>query len=118
MVSEPGGAQITVNVVYSAAPRKVQEVWVHAALGCSVADVLAQAALQMGISAAQLQGLQLGVWGKKVAVNHPLSDADRLELYRPLTVDPKVARRARFARQGAKSAGLFAKRRANSKAGY
>jgi putative ubiquitin-RnfH superfamily antitoxin RatB of RatAB toxin-antitoxin module len=80
--------------------------------------VLAQAALQMGISAAQLQGLQLGVWGKKVAMDHPLSDADRLELYRPLTVDPKVARRARFVRQGAKSAGLFAKRRANSKAGY
>jgi len=33
-------------------------------------------------------------------------------------VDPKVARRERFARQGAKTAGLFAKRRAGAKAGY
>jgi putative ubiquitin-RnfH superfamily antitoxin RatB of RatAB toxin-antitoxin module len=72
----------------------------------------------MGISLAQLQGLGLGIWGKKVGMNHPLVDADRLELYRALTVDPKAARRARFVRQGAKAAGLFARRRANGKAGY
>ena len=43
---------------------------------------------------------------------------DRLELLRPLRVDPKVARRERFVGQGARSSGLFAKRRPNSKAGY
>jgi putative ubiquitin-RnfH superfamily antitoxin RatB of RatAB toxin-antitoxin module len=47
-----------------------------------------------------------------------LRDGDRLELLRPLRVDPKVARRERFTGQGARSAGLFAKRRPNSKAGY
>ena len=60
-----------------------------------------------------------GVWGKKVASSHILRDRDRLEVYRPLTVDPKVARRERFVRQGAKkAAGLFAKRRLGAKAGY
>jgi sulfur carrier protein len=47
-----------------------------------------------------------------------LQDGDRLEIYRPLKVDPKVARRERFARQGAKTTGLFAKRRPGAKAGY
>jgi hypothetical protein len=40
-----------------------------------------------------------------------LQTGDRLELYRPLLVDPKRARRERFARQGSRSAGLFARRR-------
>ncbi|MBW8723026.1 MAG: RnfH family protein, partial [Polaromonas sp.] len=43
---------------------------------------------------------------------------DRLEIYRGLRVDPKVARRERFNRQGVKRAGLFAKTRAGAKAGY
>jgi putative ubiquitin-RnfH superfamily antitoxin RatB of RatAB toxin-antitoxin module len=40
-----------------------------------------------------------------------LRDLDRIELYRPLKVDPKVARRERFQRQGARAAGLFARKR-------
>ena len=119
MASESGDrAQITVTVVYSPAPRMVQERAMQVPSGCLVADALAQAAPLLGIGAAQMRGLELGVWGKKVGLQHALRDADRLELYRALTVDPKVARRERFVRQGAKSAGLFAKRRANSKAGY
>jgi putative ubiquitin-RnfH superfamily antitoxin RatB of RatAB toxin-antitoxin module len=47
-----------------------------------------------------------------------LRDQDRVEIYRGLRVDPKVARRERFNRQGAKRAGLFAKTRAGAKAGY
>jgi hypothetical protein len=33
-------------------------------------------------------------------------------------VDPKVARRERFKKQGARGTGLFAKRRKGGKAGY
>jgi hypothetical protein len=41
-----------------------------------------------------------------------------VELVRPLLVDPKVARRERFRRQGSRAAGLFAGRRPGSKPGY
>ena len=41
-----------------------------------------------------------------------------IELYRPLKVDPKVARRQRFKRQGKGRTGLFAKRKSGSAAGY
>ncbi len=40
-----------------------------------------------------------------------LKDGDRVEIYRQLVVDPKVARRERFVRQGSRGAGLFAKDR-------
>ena len=61
---------------------------------------------------------QTAVWGKPVELTHTLKDGDRLEVLRPLRVDPKVARRERFQKQGAKTAGLFAKRRSGAKPGY
>ena len=59
-----------------------------------------------------------GVWGRKVPLSHVLKDGDRLELYRPLKVDPKLARKQRFQRQGKGRTGLFAKRRAGAVPGY
>lgn len=60
----------------------------------------------------------LGIWGRRVALSDVLKDGDRLELYRALRVDPKVARRQRFKRQGAKRSGLFAQRRPGAVPGY
>jgi len=64
------------------------------------------------------QDWHTAVWGKPVELTHTLKDGDRLEVLRPLRVDPKVARRERFQKQGARTAGLFAKRRAGAKPGY
>ena len=60
----------------------------------------------------------VGVWGRKAPPGQVLRDRDRIEIYRPLQVDPKVARRERFRKQGARSSGLFAHKRAGGKAGY
>ena len=54
----------------------------------------------------------------KAGPDSMLNDHDRIEIYRALRVDPKVARRERFNSQGAKRAGLFAKTRPGAKAGY
>ncbi len=40
--------------------------------------------------------LSLGIWGRACGLDQPLRDRDRLELYRPLQVDPKEARRLRY----------------------
>lgn len=61
---------------------------------------------------------QYGVWGRFVMLDTVLQDQDRLELYRPLLVDPKHARRERFQQQGARGTGLFARRRVGAKMGY
>lgn len=62
--------------------------------------------------------VSLSVWGRQVTRKHRLREGDRLEICRPLRVDPKVARRERFVAQGARGSGLFASRRSGSKAGY
>ncbi len=37
----------------------------------------------------------VGVFGRRVALDHRLADGDRVEVYRPLRTDPKEARRRR-----------------------
>ena len=48
---------------------------------------------------------KVGVWGRLAPPAQPLRDLDRVELYRPLQVDPKEARRLRYKgqRQGRKT---------------
>lgn len=62
--------------------------------------------------------LFLSVWGHPCELETLLKPLDRIEVSRALKVDPKVARRERFQAQGAKSAGLFAKKRPGAKSGY
>ena len=109
---------ISITVMYSPAPRVVHEVALVVELGCTVSQAVLQSGLLSSTSRADLDLLELGVWGRRVDAGHLLRACDRVEIYRPLRVDPKVARRERFASQGAKTAGLFAKRRSGGKAGY
>lgn len=37
----------------------------------------------------------VGIWGRSCALTQPVEDGDRVEIYRPLTIDPKEARRVR-----------------------
>ncbi len=41
----------------------------------------------------------VGVFGERVALDSPLRDGDRVEIYRPLALDPKQARRRRALRR-------------------
>jgi len=41
--------------------------------------------------------LQVGVFGQRRTLADRLHDGDRVEIYRPLTIDPKEARRVRAA---------------------
>ncbi|OZI22596.1 MULTISPECIES: RnfH family protein [Bordetella] len=46
----------------------------------------------------------VGIYGKSCQPGTPLSDGDRLEIYRPLTFDPKISRRRRAEHRRAKAA--------------
>nr|WP_315491438.1 RnfH family protein [uncultured Rhodoferax sp.] len=110
---------IAVTVVWSNQARQWEEQTLNLAEGSTVEQALLASGLVQQTNLASLSQAGQGVWGKKVGLSHVLRNQDRLEIYRPLTVDPKVARRERFVGQGAKkAAGLFAKRRAGAKAGY
>ncbi len=106
---------ISVILVYSPAPRQVIEKTLELPKGSTVLKAL-QAAEMLEIAIDPTN--TVGIWGKKTSPSHVLHDLDRIEIYRPLKVDPKVARRERFQKQGARTTGLFAKTRAGGKAGY
>ena len=43
-----------------------------------------------------LESIKVGIWGRNSTLAEALRDADRVEVYRPLQVDPKEARRLRY----------------------
>jgi putative ubiquitin-RnfH superfamily antitoxin RatB of RatAB toxin-antitoxin module len=84
-------AIIRVEVVY-ALPGEARALTVELPAGSRVRDALRASGLAAG------EGL-LGVFGKKVEPDAPLSDGDRVEIYRPLAMDPKEQRRQRARRR-------------------
>lgn len=109
---------IRVTLVHAPAPREVKELELELPEGTPVRAALEQAGWDGPLQGLADGQLSAGIWGHKAAADAVLRDGDRLEIYRGLRVDPKVARRERFVGQGARGAGLFSKRRPNSKAGY
>lgn len=109
---------LNITLVYSPAPRQVREWALELEAGATVGDAMDCCRLFEEFAELQKNRLLVGIWGRKTRLDHLLHDNDRIEVYRTLRVDPKVARRERFNRQGAKSAGLFTKKRPGAKAGY
>jgi putative ubiquitin-RnfH superfamily antitoxin RatB of RatAB toxin-antitoxin module len=104
---------VRVTVVHSPGAREVREQVIEVPAGSTVAD-----ALRISGLALPEDPDRVGVWGRKAEPAQVLRDRDRVEVCRPLLVDPKVARRERFRRQGSRGAGLFASRRPGAKPGY
>ena len=48
--------------------------------------------------------IKIGVWGKATTADRVLAAGERVEIYRPLLVDPKEVRKARAAKAKAKAA--------------
>lgn len=109
---------VAISVVYSPAPRQTRQWQLMVPEGTTASQALVQLGVAQEFPELAHNPLKLGIWGKRCGAHHALKDNDRIEIYRPLRVDPKVARRERFTRQGAKGTGLFATKRIGAKAGY
>ena len=105
-----------VIVAWSPGPREVRESALLLPEGSTVRDAVLASGWPREANA--LEQADLGVWGRRCPADQVLREGDRVEVYRGLVVDPKVARRERFRKQGARATGLFAKRRPGGKAGY
>lgn len=113
---------LRIELVFCPAPREVIVRQLVLPVGSRVADALQAAGWPQAV-AAPASGApgtppMVSIWGRKQPLDHTLRDGDRVELLRALRVDPKVARRERFNQQGARSTGLFARRRPGAKSGY
>lgn len=89
-----GRTELRVTVVYCAPGcEDISEVALPA--GATVADAIAAAGVLDRRTEIAAAPPAVGVWGRACALAHPVADGDRVEIYRPLTVDPKEARRIR-----------------------
>jgi len=61
--------------------------------GATASEALAQSGIYERFSDHDLQDLPIGIWGRVVERDHVVKNGDRIELYRPLQVDPREARR-------------------------
>lgn len=75
--------------VVLAFPDRVQHVRLELPAGATAGDAVTAA----GFGDAHA----IGIFGKRVKNDHALRDGDRVEIYRPLAMDPKEARRRRAA---------------------
>lgn len=110
--------EIEVLVAYAPQARQVWQRVLRLPVGATVAQALEASGLTTLYPEIDLAQVALGVWGRKAARSQVLRSQDRVEVYRALRVDPKVARRERFSTQGKGRTGLFAKRRVGAKSGY
>jgi putative ubiquitin-RnfH superfamily antitoxin RatB of RatAB toxin-antitoxin module len=109
---------IAVTVAFSPGPRRVLQWTLQLPAGATVREAVVASGLGSACPDLDLSQATTGVWGRKAPWDHVLRDRDRVEVYRGLKVDPKVARRERFRSQGARATGLFAKKRVGGKPGY
>lgn len=86
-----------VEVVY-ALPTRQYSVHLELADSATVATALAAIDRIAPFKDLDLESREVGVFGQRVSREHLLRPGDRVEIYRPLTVDPKEARRRRAMR--------------------
>jgi putative ubiquitin-RnfH superfamily antitoxin RatB of RatAB toxin-antitoxin module len=85
---------LNVEVVY--ATKKRQEIIkVGVQRGATVDDAIEESRLLVLFPGESLDLCQTGIWGRLVERTQVLCDGDRVELYRQLPKDPRIARRER-----------------------
>lgn len=81
-------SSVTVEIVHSPAERRVERMQLVLAAGSTVADALRAGGLEPGART-------VAVWSRRATPQQTLRDGDRIEVLRPLRIDPKAARRLR-----------------------
>lgn len=82
-----GSESISVEVVYALAATQ-QVISLQLAPGTTAGEAVEASGFKIG-------GPRIGIGGRPVAAGYVLRDGDRVELLRPLAMDPKEARRSR-----------------------
>lgn len=88
------GKRIVVQVCY-ALPTEQVLLPVELDAGASVGQAIERSGILARYPALEMSGLRVGIFGKLKPLDAPVADGDRIEIYRPLKADPKVARQRR-----------------------
>jgi uncharacterized protein len=86
--------KITAEVVYAAAGEQSLRL-VELAEGSTVKQAIDASGITGMLPAGAIDVRHLGVFARRVAPDQIVQNGDRIEIYRPLTLDPMEARRRR-----------------------
>ena len=93
-------ALLEVEVVYATPGRQARYV-LHVKEGATLSDAIRASGVLEAFPEIDLARNRVGIHGTLAKGAQVLREGDRVEIYRPLSVDPKEARRARAARRRA-----------------
>ncbi len=80
-----------VSIAY-ATPLQQWELLLTVEDGCTAAWAIQRSGIVLKCPEIDLVKGKIGVYGRKVALDYPLRDGDRVEIYRALKISPKQAR--------------------------
>ncbi len=92
---------IDVEIAF-ALPDRQWVVSVRVAVGCTVGEAIGQSGIAAQLGDVVATDQNVGVFSRPVTLATVLNDGDRVEIYRPLTRDPKDTRRLRAGQQNRK----------------
>jgi uncharacterized protein len=87
-------AALRVEIAYAEPQRAIVKA-LRLAPGSQVSEALRMASLDPDFAGVDLANAAVGIFGRLTRTDYTLQEGDRIEIYRPLTADPKAARRAR-----------------------
>lgn len=87
--------RIRVSVIFAAARDRIFLRELELPDGASVDDAIELSGVRAAFPHLQADDAQIGIFSRKTALDAQLRDGDRVEIYRPLKIDPKEARRRR-----------------------
>jgi hypothetical protein len=90
----PATGSLRIEVVYALAHRQ-SRVRLELPPGATVGDALDAVCDREPFSGLELAALAVGIYGERVERERLLADHDRVEIYRPLLLDPVESRRRR-----------------------
>jgi putative ubiquitin-RnfH superfamily antitoxin RatB of RatAB toxin-antitoxin module len=85
---------ITVEVVHAQSGQSILR-RVRLPTGSTVIQAIEASGIPAMLSEGAVDCRQAGIFSQKVALDHVVEEGDRIELYRPLMLDPMEARRRR-----------------------
>jgi len=94
MATDTGPATLRVEVAY-AEPGRQALLRVEVPAGCTVGQAIDLSGIREQFADLRIEADAVGIFSRKVPLDHELQDGDRVEIYRPLIADPKEARRKR-----------------------
>jgi putative ubiquitin-RnfH superfamily antitoxin RatB of RatAB toxin-antitoxin module len=83
-----------IEVAY-ATPAQQRIIAIDLEEGVTAGEAISRSGIEALFPECDLSEAPVGIFGKPCERNTPLREGDRVEIYRPLLVDPKLARRLR-----------------------